>query len=119
MKMNLNKEFKEIIEDYRKKKLDPNIEKALTEMGNYIIPKLEAASPVGDTVPHYRDSWYMKTQYNKVRYIKNSKKDASGFPFSQFLEYGPYAKPHIGITFAANKNEMIQIFMKTMKQGGI
>lgn len=119
MAFNLEKEMQEIIKDYSKE-LRQDIEKALTAAGETLINHLKAASPVGDDLPHFRDSWGMKTKYQGVRYVGNTKTIESkkgNIPLSSILEYGPYAKPFIARTFKQNQEEIYRVFVNTLKGG--
>lgn len=119
MAFDLEKEMQSIIKDYSKE-LRADIEKALTASGGVLISKLEAASPTGESVPHFKESWGMKTKYQGVRYVGNTKTIESkkgNIPLSNILEYGPYAKPFIAKTFNLHKEEIYRTFVNTLKGG--
>lgn len=118
MVSDLEKQFDEIIQEYRTE-LKEDIEKALTKASNVLVDRLVAASPTGDTVPHFKDSWGLKTKYTGVRYIGNSKavpsKDGN-IPLINLLEYGPNAKPFVANVFETNKELIFSTFIQTLKE---
>lgn len=119
MVFNLEKEMQEIIKEYSAE-LKKDIEKALTAAGETLIVRLQAASPVGDSAPHFKDMWGMKTKYQGVRYVGNAKTVESkkgNIPLSNILEYGPHATPFIAKTFKQNQEEIYKVFVNTLKGG--
>lgn len=119
MAFDVEKQFQEILKEYNQE-LKEDIEKALTESSMILLDKFKAASPVGDSLPHFKDSWGLKTKYTGVRYIGNSKVAPSkngNIPLINLLEYGPYATPFIAKTFEANKELVFRTFVETLKGG--
>lgn len=120
MSFNLEKQFQEILDEY-KKTLDKEVEDALTDIGNTLIQELSRASPVGvyenpTGEPHFKDCWAMKTKYHGVRYVGNTKRVHDGIPLSNLIEFGSKGKPFIERTFEQNKNRLYSEFVK--KLGG-
>lgn len=119
MELDIEKQFEEILKEY-KSELREDIEKALTESSQIMVERLAAASPVDNSSPHFKDQWGLKTKYSGVRYIGNSKSVPSkngSIPLINLLEYGPYAKPFVAKTFEANKEQVFQKFVSTLKGG--
>lgn len=117
--MELEKQFAEIIKEYSAQ-LRTEVEKGLSEAGKVAIAQLQNASPVGDTVPHFKDLWEMKTKYKGVRYVGNTKTvpaKSGNIPLSNILEYGPHAQPFIARTFEAGKDEIYMTFIKSIEGG--
>ena len=67
--LNLAEELKDILNEYSKE-LYANKEQALDKASDYLMGKLEQASPV-DT-GEFKQSWVRTTKYKGVRYIGNS-----------------------------------------------
>lgn len=114
----LEDQFAEILKEY-KDELKEDIERALTKAANLLMEKYIAASPIGDTTPHFRDSWGIKTKYTGVRYVGNSKTVANkngNVPLINLLEYGPYAKPFVANVFESNKEAVFSTFIQTLKE---
>lgn len=120
MQINLEKQVAELIKEYSSE-LREDIERALTDAANVAISELKLASPIGNTFPHFRDQWEMKTQYKGVRYVGNSKtvssKKSDNIPLANILEYGPNAKPFIAKTFDLCKGRIYQTFLNSIKGG--
>jgi hypothetical protein len=116
MDLSLEKEFKEILEQYRKD-LSGEVEKALTTASEYLKNELEIASPLGETVPHFRDMWDIKTQYTGVRYVGNKKIVESGIPLSNLLEYARTGNPFIARTYDLKLEGIYDTFIKKIKGG--
>lgn len=118
MASDLKNQFDDIINEY-KKELRSDIEKALTKASNVLLEKFVEASPTGDSVPHFKDSWGLKTKYTGVRYIGNTKtveSKSGNIPLINILEYGPHAKPFVANTFETNKEAVFSIFIQTLKE---
>lgn len=119
MASDLEKQFEEILKEYSKE-MREDIEKALTKSSQIMVDRLAAESPVGDTAPHFKDSWGLKTKYTGVRYIGNSKtvpSKSGNIPLINLLEYGSNAKPFVARTFEVNKEVVFQTFVSTLKGG--
>lgn len=119
MELDLEKQFEDILKEY-KTELREDIENALTQSSQIMVDRLKAASPVGDDSPHFKDQWGLKTKYTGVRYIGNSKTAPSksgNIPLINLIEYGPHAKPFVAKTFEANKEQVFQKFVTTLKGG--
>ena len=116
MKLDLETEFKKVIKEY-KTELRGQIEEGLDLAGNMLIDKLSARSPVGNTAPHFKDSWAMKDNYLGVRYVGNTKivntsSNKKGksiklkIPLINLIEYGSKGKPFVLRTYEECKNEI-------------
>lgn len=119
MEINLDKQFQNILKEYSQE-LHEEIENGLTEAGKTLIERLKLASPVGESTPHFKDLWEMKTKYKGVRYVGNTKTipyKNGNIPLSNILEYGPHAKPFISRTFETNKELLYSIVTNKLKGG--
>lgn len=119
MQNNLEKQFDEIIAEY-KKSLDGSVEEVLTEIGNDMISQLQVASPVSSydssDGAHLRDCWAMKTKYHGVRYIGNTKLVHDNIPLINLIEFGAKGNPFVERTFEINKDSLYTKFIQ--KLGG-
>lgn len=115
MATNLEQEFQKILKEYRDQMFEVT-EEALNIVSLEMQKKFEQASPLGDSVPHFKHSWDRKMHYKGVRYIGNTKRvpNESGIPLSNILEYKRNGKPFIKRTWDVNKNEMFNRFIKIL-----
>lgn len=117
--------FKEAVKDTIQSIADSvseSLERGLDKAADRALNALREASPRGELADAgetpYRDKWYIKDQYPRVRYITNNKM-VSGpdgeIPLKQLLEYGTErnmpAQPHIQSTFDAIEEELSQIIL--------
>lgn len=117
--LNLAEELKDILNEYSKE-LYENKEQALDKASDYLMEKLEQASPV-DT-GEFQKSWVRTTKYKGVRYIGNSAvggKNKYGYniPLSNLLEFSSKGKPFIRRTFDENKEQIIRIIKGELENG--
>jgi hypothetical protein len=116
MKISIEEQIKEIVNEY-KKELSKDLELALTNASELLKFELELASPVGDTTPHFRDMWDIKTKYTGVRYVGNKKLVESGIPLSNLLEYARTGRPFIARTYDLNLERIYESFITKLKGG--
>ena len=117
--LNLAEELKDILNEYSKE-LYANKEQALDKASDYLMEKLEQASPV-DT-GEFKRSWVRTHKYKGVRYIGNSAvggKNKYGYsiPLSNLLEFSSKGKPFIRRTFDENKEQIIRIIKGELENG--
>lgn len=129
MKINLAKEIDNIFKNYGNQVFNA-VENALDDASEVLEKKLSAASPVGNSDNHFRDNWSRKMQYKGVRYVGNKKmvqrgaytskktgqstRHAGGIPLSSIMEYSKNGKPFILKTWENNKNDVFEIFKKSL-----
>jgi hypothetical protein len=121
----LEDQLEDVLEEFKNKQLKPQIEKGLDASANVLLKNLKAEVPYGKTIPHFRDSWYVKREYKSVRYVKNSKR-VNGFdkkrnpkqvPLAAYLEHAvdsPY-KGFIKRISRQSKPAMIEAFKREFK----
>ncbi len=117
--LNLAEELKDILNEYSKE-LYANKEQALDKASDYLMGKLEQASPV-DT-GEFKQSWVRTTKYKGVRYIGNSAvggKNKYGYsiPLSNLIEFSSKGRPFIRRTFDENKEQIIRIIKGELENG--
>lgn len=117
----LSEELKKQVRDAYDKYSEKEIEKALTEAGNFLIAKLKEVSPSSSGPgPHFKDMWVMKTQYKGVRYVGNQKTvkyKNRDIPLSNILESGINSK-HKGFirkTYRKYATQIEEVFIKSLK----
>ena len=120
MQINLEDQFAQIIRDYRDKQFE-SIQKSLDVAADWMVTKLESASPIGNSSIHFRDQWEVKRKYPNVRYIGNAKmtKESPNFrsvPLSNILEHGRKGRPFIKRTYNANKAELFSRFKNELER---
>lgn len=117
--LNLAEELKDILNEYSKE-LYANKEQALDKASDYLMGKLEQASPV-DT-GEFKQSWVRTHKYKGVRYIGNTDvggKNKYGYsiPLSNLLEFSSKGRPFIRRTFDENKEQIIKIIKGELENG--
>ena len=117
--LNLAEELKDILNEYSKE-LYANKEQALDKASDYLMEKLEQASPV-DT-GEFKQSWVRTHKYKGVRYIGNSAvggKNKYGYsiPLSNLIEFSSKGRPFIRRTFDENKEQIIRIIKGELENG--
>ena len=117
--LNLAEELKDILNEYSKE-LYANKEQALDKASDYLMGKLEQASPV-DT-GEFKQSWVRTHKYKGVRYIGNSAvggKNKYGYsiPLSNLIEFSSKGRPFIRRTFDENKEQIIRIIKGELENG--
>ncbi|WP_071428270.1 HK97-gp10 family putative phage morphogenesis protein [Merdimmobilis hominis] len=101
--------------------LNEDLERGLDKAAARAMEALRDASPRGELADSgekpYRDSWYVKDRYKKVRYITNDKYvdgPDGPIPLKMLLEYGTEempAQPHIQKTYDAIEDELAEIIL--------
>ena len=117
--LNLAEELKDILNEYSKE-LYANKEQALDKASDYLMGKLEQASPV-DT-GEFKQSWVRTHKYKGIRYIGNSAvggKNKYGYsiPLSNLIEFSSKGRPFIRRTFDENKEQIIRIIKGELENG--
>ena len=117
--LNLYDELKPILDQYTKE-VWAKKEKALDKASDYLLEKLEQASPV-DTGT-FKSSWVRTDKYYNVRYVGNSavgSKNEYGYdiPLSNLIEFSSKGKPFIQRTFDENKQKIIDIVKGELENG--
>lgn len=112
-------ELKPILDEYSQEvwKLK---EQALDKAADYMVEKLEDASPV--KTGELKKNWLRTDKYSNVRYIGNSTsagKNDYGYdiPLTNILEFSVKGHPFIRKTFEANKDEIVKIIKETIENG--
>jgi len=125
--ISVDKQLESILEEFKKQSLRPQIEKGLDASAEVLKRNLEDAVGLGDSFPHFSASWYVKKDYNGVRYVKNSKKvegtDKKGngkqVPLAAYLEHA-VSSPHKGFikrTVRTSKEQVINAFNDAFNKG--
>lgn len=121
--LNLAEELKDILNEYSKE-LYENKEQALDKASDYLMEKLEQASPVqqGEGGGTFKNSWVRTHKYKGVRYIGNTDvggKNKYGYsiPLSNLLEFSSKGRPFIRRTFDENKEQIIRIIKGELENG--
>lgn len=120
----IDKQLEEVLKEFKTQTMRPQIEKGIDAAADVLKRNLESAIPLGDSAPHFKNSWYTKKDYTGVRYVKNSKKvEGDGgrlVPLASYLEHA-VSSPHKGFikrTVRNSKQAMINAFWKAFNQGG-
>ncbi len=119
----IDEQFKDIFKEMTQT-LNVDIEGALTEASEVLKKELELSSPKsGEIGPSLKDSWRIKKQYKRVRYVGNTKtvsgKGGKNIPLSNILEYAERS-PHKGFirnTFERSKTSIRDVFVNKLKKG--
>lgn len=117
--LNMAEELKDILNEYSQE-LYENKEQALDKASDYLMEKLEEASPI--KTGNFRQSWVRTTKYKNVRYIGNSSIGSTneygyGIPLSNLLEFSSKGHPFIRRTFDTNKESIIKIIKGEIENG--
>ena len=104
--LNMAEELKDILSEFTDEMLNKR-EIALNKAADYLVKKLEKATPV-DT-GRTKSSWLRTTKYKGVRYVGNSAVTAKNIPIVNLLEFSKKGKPFVRYTFEENKDEIIKI----------
>ena len=103
--LNLAEELKDILNEYSQELFESK-EQALDKASDYLVEKLEQASPV--RTGEFQQSWVRTTKYKGVRYVGNSAvggKNQYGYniPLSNLIEFSSKGKPFYRVDFPKNK----------------
>ena len=117
--LNLAEELKDILNEYSQELFESK-EQALDKASDYLVEKLEQASPV--RTGEFQQSWVRTTKYKGVRYVGNSAvggKNQYGYniPLSNLIEFSSKGKPFIRRTFEESKDEIIKIIKGEIENG--
>ena len=117
--LNMAEELKNILNEYSQE-LFENKEQALDKASDYLMDRLEQASPV--RTGEFKQSWVRTTKYKGVRYIGNSAVGSTNqygyaIPLSNLIEFSSKGKPFIRQTFEESKDEMIKIIKGEIENG--
>lgn len=112
--LNLAEELKDILNEYSQELFESR-EQALDKASDFLMEKLEQASPV-DT-GEFQKSWLRTDKYKGVRYIGNSKTNNKNIPLSNLIEFSSKGKPFIRRTFDDNREEIIRIIKGELENG--
>ena len=121
----LDKQLAKILDEFKVKQLKPKIEEGLNKSSEFMLNQLKNEVKLGDSQPHFSESWYIKKNYKGIRMIKNSKKvigkgksgENKNIPLSAYLEHAvssPY-KGFIKRTVRRNKQAAIDVFKREFK----
>ena len=113
-------ELKDILNQYANNLIHEK-EVALDKASDFLLGKLEQASPIGET-GKFKESWLRTDKYAGVRYIGNSDvggKNAYGYniPLSNLIEFSSKGRPFIRRTFDENKEQIIRIIKGELENG--
>lgn len=116
---NLYEELKPILEEYSQEVWELK-EQALDKASDYMVEKLEDASPV--KTGELKKNWVRTDKYKNARYIGNTTaagKNEYGYdiPLTNILEFSSKGNPFIRKTFEANKEAIIKIVKETIENG--
>lgn len=112
--LNLAEELKDILNEYSQELFESK-EQALDKASDFLMEKLEQASPV-DT-GGFQKSWLRTDKYKGVRYIGNSKTNKKNIPLSNLIEFSSKGKPFIRRTFDENKEQIVKIIKGELENG--
>ncbi len=119
----IDEQFKDIFKEVSNN-LNIDIEDALNEASEVLKKELESSSPQSGAIgPTLKNSWGIKKNYRRVRYVGNSKtvsgRKGKRIPLSNLLEYGERS-PHKGFiknTFERTKPLIRNVFVNRLKKG--
>lgn len=120
--LNLAEELKSVLDEYASE-LTEQKEIALDKASDYLVEKLEQASPVqaGAGGGTFKRSWTRTQKYKGVRYVGNT--DVGGkneygqsIPLANLIEFSKNGKPFIRATFEQNKDKIIDIIVDEMEK---
>lgn len=117
--LNLAEELKSILDEYSNE-LMAQKEIALDKAADFLVDKLEANSPVGET-GDFKKSWTRTEKYKGVRYVGNTDtagKNEYGYdiPLANIIEFSKNGKPFIRATFEQNKDKIVDIIVDEMNK---
>lgn len=117
--LNLYDELKSILDVYSNDLFEAK-ERGLDKASDYLVEKLEVASPV--RTGELQKSWLRTDKYKGVRYVGNSavgsnNKQGYGIPLINLLEFSSKGKPFIRRTFEENKDTIIEIIKGEIENG--
>lgn len=120
--LNLYEELKGILDEFTGE-LKAKKEVALDKASDYLVDKLEQASPTGNPEETYgkpfKNSWLRTYKYKGVRYIGNSKTAKnSSIPLSNLIEFSKNGKPFIRQTFDINRTQIENIIKGELNKDG-
>lgn len=117
--LNLYDELKSILDEYSNDLFEAK-ERGLDKASDYLVEKLEEASPV--RTGELKENWLRTDKYKGVRYVGNSSvgsnnKYGYGIPLTNLLEFSSKGKPFIRRTFEENKDTIIEIIKGEIENG--
>lgn len=113
--LNLYEELKDILDEFTDE-LKEKKEIALDKASDYLLEKLEQASPIN--TGKFKSSWLRTYKYKGVRYVGNSDTDKNNIPISNLLEFSKNGKPFIRKTFDANRMQIENIIKGELNKDG-
>ena len=117
--LNIAEELKGVLAEYSSELLAQK-EVALDKASDFLVEKLEQASPVGAT-GEFKKSWRRTYKYKSVRYVGNTDvggKNEYGYsiPLANIIEFSKNGKPFIRATFEHNKDKIVDIIVDEMSK---
>lgn len=118
--LNLAYELREVLNEYANELVQKK-EIALDKASDFLLKKLEQASPV-DTGT-FKNNWLRTDKYTGVRYIGNStiggknKEYGGDIPLSNLIEFSSKGKPFIRKTFEKHREEIVNIIKGELDNG--
>lgn len=111
--LDIGKEITAVLDEF-KAEVFANREKALDKASDYLLEQVKQATPTdtGET----KNAWERTTKYKAVRYIGNSRMSENGIPVVNMLEYSKNGKPFVRVTFAKNKDKIINIIQEELSK---
>lgn len=103
--LNLYEELKDILDEFSNE-LKEKKEIALDKASDFLVQRLEQASPV--KTGEFKKSWTRTEKYQGVRYIGNTK-SVKNIPLANLIEFSSKGKPFIRKTFERNREEIVNI----------
>ena len=109
--LNIAEELKDILDQYSNDVLNAK-EKGLDKASDYLVERLEEASPVRTGI--LKKSWTRTDKYTGVRYVGNTAEGSTNpygykIPLTNLLEFSSKGRPFIRATFEQNKEKLINI----------
>lgn len=111
--LNLAEELKSVLDEYASE-LTAQKEIALDKAGDYLVEKLEQASPV--RTGRFKAGWTRTYKYKGVRYVGNTVLTEKNIPLANLIEFSKNGKPFIRATFEQNKDKIIDIIVDELNK---
>ena len=116
--LNLAEELKSVLDEFSNEFMAQK-EMALDKASDYLVERLEQASPV-DT-GKFKKGWKRTDKYKNVRYVGNTAEGGKNeygqnIPLTNLIEFSSKGKPFIRATFEQNKEQIINIVVDTLNK---
>ena len=116
--LDLAYELHEVLNEYANELLEQK-EIALDKASDYLVEKLEQASPI--RTGELKRSWKRTDKYKNVRYVGNTavggkNEYGQNIPLTNLIEFSKNGKPFIRATFEQNKDQIVNIVVDTLNK---